>query len=241
MRGPFEGGCPRGTVEGEREALDSEESGWSSGRAREWIRRIAKPLRTLGGQVVGAAVTTVSLSMGYMVFSDYVAPAPDLSGRWKFTVVYEDTALARFEGLRVTYQALLVQEGVDLSGTGEKLSDRGSDIEPVDYDSSRRTNIELMGTITRNYFSPDALVIHYREAGRRRESSTLHRLEYFDAETMCGCFQSTIADTIGSVWWERAGGGDARFYEPVEKPGVCGAVDCGRGPAATSGGAARQP
>ena len=203
--------------------------GWPMvGLAKRWLRRIAKPLRTLGGQVVGAAVTTVSLSVGFMLFNDYIAPAPDLAGRWKFTVVYEDTALSRFEGLKVTYQALLVQEGLDLSGTGEKLSDRGPDIEPVDYDSSRRSNIDVMGNITRNYFSPDTLVIHYREAGRRRESSTLHRLEYFDAETMCGCFQSTIADTHGSVWWENVDGRDG-LYEPVDRPGVCRDVTCGGG------------
>ena len=200
-------------------AVGSTGAGW---------RRVAKPLRTLGGQVVGAAVTTMALSVGYMVFNDYVAPAPDLGGRWKFTVVYEDTALPRFEGLKVTYQALLVQEGLDLSGTGEKLSDRGAGAEPVDYDSSRRTNIEVMGNITRNYFSPDALVIHYREAGRRRESSTLHELEYFDAETMCGCFQSTIADTAGPVWWARVDDRD-EMYEPVDRPGVCRDVDCGGG------------
>ena len=126
-----------------------------------------------------------------------------------------------------TYQALLIREGLDLSGTGEKLSDRGPDVEPVNYDSSRRTGIEIIGTITRNYFSPDTLVIHYREAGRQRESSTLHELEYFDAETMCGCFQSTIADTVGSVWWDRVDGRDG-LYEPVARPGVCGDVDCGR-------------
>ena len=206
-----------------------DDSGPASGQMGSWLRGIAKPLRTLGGQVVGAVVTTAALSAGYMVFNDYIAPAPDLAGRWKFTVVYEETALERFQGLTVTYQALLVQEGLDLSGTGEKLSDRGTGVEPVDYDSSRRANIDVMGNITRNYFSPDALVIHYREAGRRRESSTLHELEYFDAETMCGCFQSTIADTVGSVWWERVVDRDG-LYEPVGRPGVCGDVDCGGPP-----------
>ena len=207
---------------------DGDEGGSLESPAGRWFRRISKPLRTLGGQVVGAAVTTVTLSVGYMFFNDYIAPAPELAGRWKFTVVYEDTGLAEFDGLRVTYEALLIQEGLDLSGTGEKLSDRGPGIEPVDYDSSRRTDIEIMGTITRNYFSLDALVIHYREAGRRRESSTLHELEYFDAETMCGCFESTIADTAGSVWWGRVDDRNG-IYEPVARPGVCGDVDCGRG------------
>ena len=199
------------------------------GRAKALLRRVAKGVRPLGSQVVGAAVTTVSLSLGFMIFNDYIAPAPDLAGRWKFTVVYEDTALPRFEGLQVTYQALLIQEGLDLSGSGEKLSDRGPPgIDPVDYDSSRRVNVEVTGIITRNYFSPDALVIHYREAGRHRESSTLHELQYFDAETMCGCFQSTIADTRGSVWWDRVDGRDD-LYEPVDRPVACRDVHCRTG------------
>ena len=205
------------------------DEGGKTGSSTGCWHRVAKSLRTLGGQVVAAAVTTVALSVGYMVFSDYVAPAPDLAGRWKFTVVYEDTALQRFQGLRVTYQVLLVQEGLDLSGTGEKLSDRGPDVEPVDYDSSRRANIDVMGNVTRSYFSPVALVVHYREAGRRRESSTLHQLEYFDSETMCGCFQSTIADTRGSVWWVRVGGRDG-LYEPVDPPAACREVECGVAP-----------
>ena len=204
--------------------VDDDDRGLLSTWARERFRRITKPLHTLGSQVVGATVTTMVLSIGYMVFNDYIAPAPDLGGRWKFTVVYEDTALARFEGLKVTYQALLVQEGLDLSGTGEKLSDRGPEGEQVEYDSNRRTNIEIMGNVTRNFFSPDALVIHYREAGRRRESSTLHQLEYFDSETMCGYFQPTIADTVGSVWWERVDDREG-LYKPLDRPSECEDVD----------------
>ena len=188
--------------------------------------RIARALASVGNQVVGAVLTTVALSLGFMVFNDYVAPAPDLAGRWKFTIVYEDTVLARYRGLEVTYQALLMQEGLDLSGTGEKLSDRGpAPMEPVDYTDDRRTNIELAGHVARSYFSPDGVVIHYREAGRRRDSSTLHRIRYFDARTMCGCFLSTVADTRGLVWWERADG-RADLYEPVGRPAACPAVSC---------------
>ena len=185
-----------------------------------------RALSSIGDRVVAAVLTTAALSVGFMIFNDYVAPPPDLAGRWKFTVVYEDTALARFQDLEVTYQVLLIQEGLKLSGAGEKLSDRGpAPIERVDYSDDRRTNIDLVGNVARSYFSPDGLVIHYREAGRRRQSSTLHELEYFDAQTMCGCFQSTVADTRGSVWWERVEG-RADLYEPVGRPAQCRSVDC---------------
>ena len=194
-----------------------------------FLNRIVRWLSAISSQIVAAAVTTATLSVGFMIFNDYIAPPPNLAGRWKFTVVYEDTALSTFEGLEVTYQALLIQEGLELSGSGEKLSDRGPLIDPVDYGGDRRTNIEVVGHVTRNYFSPDALVIHYDEQGSLRNSSTLHQLAYFDARTMCGCFQSTIADTLGSVWWERL---DDRndFYEPVGEPAVCRDVYCGASP-----------
>ena len=52
-------------------------------------------------------------------------------------------------------------------------------------------------------------MIHYRESGRWRESSTLHRLVYFGEQTMCGCFQSTVADTLGPIWWQRVGDRDS--------------------------------
>ena len=195
-------------------------------RRTRWMRnRVLRPLSAMGKQVVGAAVTTATLSVGFMIFNDFIAPPPDLAGRWKFTVVYEDTALASFQDLNVTYQALLIQEGLELSGTGEKLSDRGPNSDPVDYDSDRRTSIQIVGNVSRAYFSRDKLVIHYNEAGHRRDSATLHQLEYFDAQTMCGCFQSTIADTYGSVWWERLDERDD-FYRPVERPDVCSHLDC---------------
>ena len=194
-------------------------------RITHWMRhRMPRTLPAIGREIFGAAVTTVTLSVGFMVFNDYIAPPPDLAGRWKFTVVYEDTAYRPFRGLKVTYQALLIQEGLELFGTGEKLSDLEPEGSRVEYTNDKRTNIEVVGNITRNYFSPDTLVIHYNEEGRRRESSTLHQLVYFDEQTMCGCFQSTIADTVGSVWWERIKDRD-NFYEPVSKPAIC-STDC---------------
>ena len=83
--------------------------------ANELYKRIAhwmthgmpRTLPAIGREIFGAAVTTVTLSIGFMVFNDYIAPPPDLAGRWKFTVVYEDTAYQPFQGLKVTYQALL--------------------------------------------------------------------------------------------------------------------------------------
>ena len=184
---------------------------------RTWPRKIRDS--TLVNQIIGSVVTTLVLSAGFMFFNDYIAPPPDLSGRWKFTVTYDNTDLPRYEGLQVTYQVLLIQDGLELSGSGEKLSDRGAGQPLRDYKGEDRGHIQIVGGIKRNYFSRDAVVLHYREEGQSRESSTLHQLVEYGRESMSGRFSTTIANTSGPVLWQRRASifESDRIYEPAER------------------------
>ena len=200
-------------------------NGPSKGKARSLWACLARKGSTLGRTIGGALATAVVLHLTYMLFSDYIAPPPDVVGQWKFTEQYDDTADTHFQNLQVTYQVLLLQDGTRFSGSGEKVSERGPTQDPVNYVGDRRTNIDLTGTIAHNYFSGDTSVVQYHESGRRRESSTLHRLALCGPDIMCGCYQSTIADTSGRVWWQR-GHGRAHLYQPVEEPMICRQIDC---------------
>ncbi len=142
-------------------------------------------------------------------------------------MIYEDTAKKDFKDLQVTYEVLLSQEGLNLSGHGEKLSDRGPTQDAVDYVGESRTNIKVNGIITHNYLwrSHDTLQLHYNERGDRRDSATIQRLVLCGSEVLCGCFRSTIADTTGSVWWQRRGKLSS-MYDPVEPPKHCSRTDC---------------
>ena len=188
--------------------------------------RLKNIVSSIGNYALEAIVTTVVLSIGFMAFYDFIAPIPDLTGRWKFTVVYEDTANNRFQDLTVTYQVIWIQDGFNLSGYGEKLSDRGPNQEAYDYVGDQRINIEITGRITRRYFSQDVLVLQYKEIGLKRESSTIQRLTLCSKDALSGCFLTTIANTSGPVWWQRIASRDD-MYKPVEPPKGCGdAVDC---------------
>ncbi len=120
----------------------------------------------------------------------------------------------------MTYQVLLVQQALDVTGSGEKLADRGPTQDAVNYTGDRRTAIELSGHVTRNFFSHDTLTFHYNEVGRVRDSSTVLQLAQCSEQTLCGCFRSTIADSSGPVRWQRRGGLEG-IYEPVEWPQSC--------------------
>ena len=194
--------------------------------SKSWTWRLKDRISSIWNQVVQAIVTTVVLGIGFTIFNDFVAPIPDLTGRWKFTVVYEETADSKFQGLNVTYEMIWIQDGFKLSGHGEKLSDRGPTQNSVDYVGDQRIDIELTGRITRRYFSQDVLVLQYKEFGLKRESSTVQRLTLCSKDALSGCFLTTIANTSGPVWWQRIASRDD-MYKPVEPPKDCGdAIDC---------------
>ena len=161
-----------------------------------------------------------------MVFNDFIAPVPDLTGRWKFTVFYENTANTRFQGLAVTYQVLLMQDDFSLSGHGEKISERGTKQEAINYVGAERTSIEVTGRITRRFFLGDVVAFRYKEAGLRRETSTIQRLVLCSRSALSGCFLTTIADTSGPVRWQAIFSQDDK-YEPVEQSSLCDeTLDC---------------
>ena len=184
-------------------------------KAREFINY-------LGMETAAAVCTTVVLAMAFMIFNDYISPPPNLGGRWMFTTQINSTSYIPYENMQVTYQTLIVQDDLQLSGTGEKLSAVGPEFELEQYVGKSRTNIHIDGSIKRNYFSRDELVIHYEEEGGKRNSSTLHQLEHFDPNVMCGCFLSTIADTTGTVWWQRVADREQLVEaKPLQKPSTC--------------------
>ena len=166
-------------------------------------------------QAVGAIVTAVALWIGYLIFNDFLAPVPDLSGRWKFTITYTNTENTSFQDLEVTYQALLTQNELTLSGTGEKLSDRGPGRIPINYYGDKRTNIDLTGSFTRRFFTQDLLMLSYKEDGKQRQSSTILRLVIHDDDILCGCFVTTVADTFGPVVWQRISS-QRKIYESID-------------------------
>lgn len=176
----------------------------------------------LGMETAAAICTTIVLAVGFMIFNDYISPPPNLGGRWMFTTQVKDTSYNPYKDMQVTYQALLIQDGLQLRGTGEKLSAMRPTFDLEQYVGIARTNITVEGSIKRNYFSRDELVIHYEEDGGKRTSSTLHQLEHFNPNVMCGCFLSTIADTTGAVWWQKVTDREQLAgAEPLSMPPTC--------------------
>jgi|TARA_B100000315_G_scaffold200855_1_gene193166 hypothetical protein len=144
----------------------------------------------------------IVLSFLFFIFSDFIHKTPNLSGRWYFVNETESTSYKKFKGLKVYYTVLLMQEGNNVYGTGEKIKDDLNG-EISNYSGSKRVHIKIAGHLKNNFLTKDTLNIHYTEKGSLRPSSTLHNLIRFDDEYMSGKFYSTIADSEGKIKWTR--------------------------------------
>ena len=100
--------------------------------SKSWTRQLKNRISSIWNQVFQAIVTTVVLGIGFTIFNDFIAPIPDLTGRWKFTVVYEETADSKFQGLNVTYEMIWD------SGRLQTVRPRRKTIRPRPYAELRR-------------------------------------------------------------------------------------------------------
>lgn len=157
----------------------------------------------VGSETAAAIVIAGVFALTALLFNDYILPPPNLNGSWKFSEVTRDSTKGSYLGLTVTYKALIIQDGLSLSGTGEKVSELKANGESYEYKPELRTAIEIRGSIRRRYFSNDELTLHVAVAGEVRDTATLHEVERFSEREMAGCFLTTAASASGPVAWER--------------------------------------
>lgn len=156
----------------------------------------------LTAQVLATVIGGLLLTLLFFLARDKLFPLPSLSGLWTCEATTERTAYKPYEGMVLWYAVLLVQEGNRVSGSGEKI--REASVQGKrEYVGKSRTHIDISGYVTKRYLAPDEIVIHVRESGELRPSSSVHTLEIKRDGTMIGAFVSTIADSIGTVNWKR--------------------------------------
>jgi serine/threonine protein kinase len=118
-------------------------------------------------------------------------PAParaPLGGRWRLENVIDTTTHAAFQGLRLGYQIELAEDGLRVSGRGEKTSEAGRPLA-----GAARTPLSLQGRR-----EADTVEVRFREQGTERTSEGTFRWTLSpDGRTLEGTFESDAAGASG--------------------------------------------
>jgi len=126
---------------------------------------------------------------------------PSVSGMWTFVISIEETEYKPYKHLKITYQAVLTQEGLSLQGNGEKYSEQELGKEPYFHSGSDKIAITITGIIVKKFIGPDRVELQIREEGLLRISTAYHSLTVEDETKMVGGFNSTAAKSAGRSEW----------------------------------------
>ena len=139
-----------------------------------------------------------------VVTIDHFYETPQLGGMWEFTIEVDESSYKAYQGMRVTYQAVLLQKELQFNGNGDKFSEKAlNDTKTIEHQGKARVPIDITGYIEKNFLSDNKVFISITEEGSRRQSASFHELSIISEDELEGNFFSTIANIKGRVKWKR--------------------------------------
>ena len=106
----------------------------------------------------------------------------------------QDSSVKSIRGLRLQYQLQLQQDGQQVTGKGQKVSENGRALR-----QAARTPITVAGTV-----DGDTVHLSFRELGRRRESGGTFQFQLAEDGSLRGTFESDAVQSSGQSIVRRA-------------------------------------
>ncbi len=146
-------------------------------------------------------VAALLLTFIYYIGEKLFYPTPDIGGEWQFKTTVTKTTYNPYKGMILTFNVLLQQHEVEITGSGEKVSEfyKG---EQKEYIGAERVSIQITGKVKKKLFGEDEVHLRFTEHGKLRDSSTMQKL-IIKADKLDGTYTSTVADQSGIVNWKR--------------------------------------
>ena len=118
---------------------------------------------------------------------------PNVAGSWTLKTQVESSSYSRYAGLQLGYEIRLDQKGDRVTGSGRKITENGTDIDP-----SGQTPLSLSGII-----AGDRLTLNFVERGELRSTQGKFVLILDEAGKLRGRFSSSAAQSSGLVEADR--------------------------------------
>lgn len=133
------------------------------------------------GDALESIFSGIFLAVLFFLLREKVFGYPDLNNQWFLKSVTEKSAFNPYKGMELHHQLFLVQDKSQIKGTAEKyyedssIGKKGNHI--LHYSAGNRRRAYIEGTIQKNYFGPDILILHAIEEGEKRQSTIYCRIE----------------------------------------------------------------
>ena len=145
----------------------------------------------------------IILTLFFFFTKEKIFPSPNINGLWKLIVYTEKTIYNPFRSMTLEYDVLLWSENNNIYGTVEKCYEDSVNGK-IRFEGDRRTTGVVQGSINKNYFGKDKILLKKKKKGRRRQSSHYYDLIVSDDVIISGTFQSLIAKQEGVAFLIKA-------------------------------------
>jgi hypothetical protein len=144
------------------------------------------------GKIAGAALSVVGAGASVYATKDYIFQdlSAEVSGAWAIDLSIQDSGLSTMKGVTLRYFVNVQQDGLKLTGEGEKVCENGKSL-----DARARTRLELIG----GKVEGDTVTMAFRDHGLKRQTSGTFRLVAKASDQMDGTFTWTAADSTGAL------------------------------------------
>lgn len=150
--------------------------------------------------VLSNVIATGIVAFTAVVLIDRFYATPSLDGFWTLTTNVKKSSYKRYEGLELNYLVTLIQNQLNISGNGEKFSEKTKTTANTVFPTGKnRTPIKISGYIEKKIFEKNKLHISIEEFGLRRKSTSYLVFDIFDDDRLVGTFNSTIAESAGTA------------------------------------------
>jgi hypothetical protein len=152
-------------------------------------------------------IGSILIGSFFMILSDYVLKPIDMNGRWDLTLKPKTALGKNNQCVDITYSVLFVQEGLEITGFGEKWKDRKSSNQKCkDHDIFERTvdpgkgrKIIISGFIHTNYIVNDLLSLSYKEGNEKNTRFTIASFKIKADNKIRGWYKSSISRAEGVI------------------------------------------
>ena len=160
------------------------------------------PYMDLRISIEGTVFGGILLGLVFFLLREFISPLPAISGCWTFETETQVTSYDPFTGMKLTFLVMMWQEGPIVSGSAEKVKEDKEGLTRT-YIGGDRTRVEIRGYITKRYIRKSTVVLHFKEAGEKRKSSSIQTLRISSRRMLEGQYASTVANSSGKVRWTR--------------------------------------
>ena len=151
------------------------------------------------GKAAGAALSVLGAGASVYATKDYIFQdlSANVAGVWAIDMTIENSALSAMKGVKLRYFVTVQQDGLKLTGEGEKICENGASI-----NADARTRLELIG----GKVEGSNVTMDFRDHGKRRLTTGSLRLVAQSADGMEGEFSWTAADSTGTIKAKKTAG-----------------------------------